>query len=117
MRLFLLLFTIGILSYACGGGSDSTSATSSTTTAEAPKKSSKGPKLYKQFCVACHGLDGKMAIAGAKDLSESTLSLEERIEIITNGKTSEAGVMAPHKGLMTEEGIKEVAEYIETLRK
>ena len=118
MRLLLLLFTIGILGYACSGGDNNTTsdASNTTTTSKEDDSKTKGAKIYKQFCVACHGLDGKMAINGAKDLSASTLSLEERIEIITNGKTSEAGVMQAFKGLVPEEGIQNVAAYIETLR-
>lgn len=110
MRLCLLFFVISLLGYACGGAT-TTSSTSAT------EPAAKGAKIYKQYCVACHGLDGKMQINGAKDLTASTLSLEERIAIVTNGKTSEAGVMTPFKGMISEEGIEQVATYIETLRK
>jgi mono/diheme cytochrome c family protein len=69
--------------------------------------------LYKAMCGICHGEDGKMAIAGAKDLSESLLPLEDRILIITNGK----GNMTPFNERLQPEQIRDVALYIETLRK
>lgn len=72
-----------------------------------------GKKIYKNYCVTCHGLYGDMGASGAKNLTESTLSLEERVEIITNGK----GVMTPFKDLLNEEKIKAVAEYSMTLKK
>lgn len=72
-----------------------------------------GKALYEQNCSICHGDDGKLGSAGSKDLSISTFTMEERIQIITNGKNS----MAPFKGVMDDSQIKAVAEYIESLRK
>lgn len=72
-----------------------------------------GKVLFEQNCSICHGDDGKLGSAGSKDLSISTFTMEERIQIITNGKNS----MAPFKGVMDENQIKAVAEYIESLRK
>lgn len=75
-------------------------------------KAMNGKQVYDMYCVACHGADGKMAFSGAKDLSLSTLSLEERMLQISHGK----GVMNAFKGVITEEEIKNVAIYIEELR-
>lgn len=73
-----------------------------------------GKALYEQNCSICHGDDGKMGSAGAKDLSISTMSLEERMSIIKTGK----GGMAPFgDDLLNEEQRKAVAEYIESFRK
>ena len=71
-----------------------------------------GKKVYDTYCVACHGVDGKMAFSGATDLSKSVLDLETRVLQITNGK----GVMNAFKGIITEEEIQNVAVYIEQLR-
>ncbi len=49
---------------------------------------------------------------GAKDLSVSTMSLEERVKIITEGK----GKMASYSTKISEEEIESVAIYIATLR-
>lgn len=73
-----------------------------------------GKALYERNCSICHGDDGKLGSAGSKDLSVSTMSLEERMSIILNGK----GGMAPFgDDLLNEDQRKAVAEYIETLRK
>jgi len=102
------IITIAILSLgiiACGGDKkESSNSGSSTSKKEVAKASSsedkapakktnrKGKLIYKQYCVACHGADGKLAISGAKDLSVSTIDMAERINQITNGK----GMMTPY---------------------
>lgn len=66
-----------------------------------------GKKAFKQYCVACHGPDGRLGINGAKDFAQSDLDLEERIEVITNGR----GMMTPFKGVLKPKQIKAAAEY------
>ena len=68
--------------------------------------------IFEKKCSLCHGNDGKLQLAQASDLSISKLSLEERINIISNGKNT----MAPFKVVLSEEEIKAVALYIEQLR-
>lgn len=68
--------------------------------------------LYGKKCSLCHGNDGKLQLAGATDLSTSTLSLEEAMNIISNGK----GNMTPFKDMLSETEIQALAEYILTLR-
>jgi mono/diheme cytochrome c family protein len=76
-------------------------------------KTEKGPKkvsgffVFKEYCVSCHGVDGRMGLNGAKSIPDSKLNLEERIKHITNGK----GNMQPYKGILTEAEIKAVAAY------
>ena len=86
--------------FACGGGKGSGKKELSGDGLVAAKKT------Y-NLCVACHGPDGKLGINGAKDFAQSDLGLEERIEVITNGR----GMMTPFKGLLKPEEIKAVAEY------
>lgn len=112
------------LMIACGGkeGSSSSASSDSASVSEAKKEAPaaattsatnrKGKLVYKQYCVACHGADGKLGVSGAKDLSASTISLEERINQVTNGK----GLMTPYKDILSEEQIKSVCEYIVELR-
>jgi len=88
-----------------GGGSSSAPA--------AAASNKKGKLIYKQYCVACHGMDGKLAVSGAKDLSISELSIEERIEQVTNGK----GLMTPYKDILSAAQIEAVCEYVAELRK
>ncbi|MCS6818896.1 MAG: SirB2 family protein [Chitinophagales bacterium] len=70
-----------------------------------------GKKVYSELCVACHGVEGDGMLAGAKNLKISTLSHEEVIHIIRNGK----GNMAAYKNL-TAEQLEAVALYVESLR-
>ncbi len=80
-----------------------------------PDKSTdnEGKVIYKNYCVACHGIDGELALNGAKKFPESTLSVEERILVITNGRN----MMTPFKEVLSEEEIKAVANYTMVLTK
>jgi cytochrome c553 len=72
-----------------------------------------GQELFNASCVSCHGTDGKLGLMGAPDLSISTLDINSKIDIIKNGK----GAMAAFGGTLTDEQIKAVAEYSESLKK
>jgi mono/diheme cytochrome c family protein len=99
MKLFYLVLILLGLTWACSSAVD----------AEAPD----GRQLYKSYCVTCHGISGNMGASGAFDLSSSKLGLEERIQVITNGRN----VMASYKSLLSEEQIRAVAEYTLQLTK
>lgn len=104
MKKILIFALLATLVYACsqsgdkGGGEPSSSA---------------GEKVYKLYCVTCHGLYGDMGASGAFNLQSSTLPVEERINVITNGRKA----MTPFKELLSEEKIKAVAAYTMTLTK
>lgn len=66
-----------------------------------------GRKVFKQNCVVCHGLDGKLGANGSKDLTLSKMSLDERKAIIKNGK----GAMVGLGTLLKPAEIEAVAEY------
>lgn len=87
------------------------SACSSETALEKHKEKT-GKELFQKNCVICHGSDGKLGFNGAKDLSKSVLTQEERIIQITNGKN----LMSPFKGILTEKEIRAVAEFTESLK-
>jgi mono/diheme cytochrome c family protein len=72
-----------------------------------------GGEVYVAHCARCHGDDGKLGMSGATDLSTSTLSLAEKMDIIKNGK---GGIM-PSYVTIGDDQIKAVAEYTETLKK
>lgn len=101
-RTLLLLFGIIFLA-ACG---ESKSAQKEIK----PKKkvTRTGEEVYQTYCVVCHGADGKLMVNGAKDLSKTIISHNEKVELITNGK----GMMAPHRSLLSKEEINNVANYI-----
>jgi mono/diheme cytochrome c family protein len=99
MKKLLLLFAIAGVVFACGSGGNGNEIS-----AEALAD---GKATFGKFCVACHGATGNMALNGAKKFGESTLTLEERITVITNGRN----LMTPYKGILTEDQIKNVAAY------
>ena len=63
-------------------------------------------------CLMCHGADGKAGVNGAKDLSVTTLSLDEQKAIIKNGKTP-----MPGYNDLTDEQMNDLLQYIGSLRK
>lgn len=73
-----------------------------------------GRDLYSTNCTACHGDDGALGYSDAKDLSVSTLSDEEIMDMIINGKNG----MMPYKNILkTEKERKAVMNYVKSLRK
>lgn len=63
-------------------------------------------------CIGCHGADGKLAANGAKDLSVTTLTLDQQKALIKSGKTP-----MPAYNDLTEEQLNELTAYIGTFRK
>jgi mono/diheme cytochrome c family protein len=109
MKKLLLFALLATFVYACSSSEGDKGG--SQPTAEAPKVD--GEKIYKTYCVTCHGLYGDMGASGAFNLQTSALPVEERINVITNGRNA----MTPFKDLLTAEKIKAVAEYTLTLKK
>lgn len=112
MKKILVLILITGFIYACGGGEPPKNNNSSKKTAKV-KKAPDGKKIYNQFCVVCHGSSGDMGSSGAFDLTTTKLTVEEKINVITNGRNT----MTPYKGLLSEEKIRAVAEYTEKFKK
>lgn len=71
-----------------------------------------GKVIYKVLCVECHGDEGKISLPEAANLSESKLSLDEKVEIIMHGK----GIMRGYDSELSEQEITLVAAYTETLK-
>jgi cytochrome c6 len=69
-----------------------------------------GKEIYNEKCTLCHGDNGKLGMAGAKDLSVTQLPHAGIVEIISKGKNT----MASYKGVLSPEQIEAVASYIET---
>lgn len=65
-----------------------------------------GKALYEANCNVCHGADGKLGMAGAKDLSASALDVTAMKEIILHGK----GAMPA--STLNDEQAQAVAEYV-----
>jgi mono/diheme cytochrome c family protein len=105
-RLVLTALLAAALYWGCGGDSG-------PPTSGAPMSAEEVKKLYGVKCGICHGTDGSMQYAGSKDLSVSTLSLDEVKLQIANGK----GTMPPMKNVLDQAAIDRLAEYVMTLRK
>ncbi len=116
MKQLFFFAIVALLIVACGNsGADYSSSSSTNVTAQTAADAPDGEKIYKQYCVTCHGLYGDMGASGAFNLTTSTLSLEERIAVVTNGRETTA--MVGFKDILDETKIKAVAEYIVKLRK
>ena len=111
MKQLLFFVTIAILIIACGNASSQSgdAATNSTVAEDKPD----GKAIYKQYCIACHGLYGDMGASGAYNLQDSKLKLEERISVITNGRNA----MTAFESLLDKKEIKAVAKYTMELGK
>ena len=108
--LLLFFLLIGAFESACEQTSKQEIASQK---ANSPAASPDGMAVFRQHCVICHGSDGNLGLNGAKHLPESVLPLEERINIITNGKN----LMTPFRSLLSPEEIQAVAAYTLTLKK
>lgn len=62
-------------------------------------------------CTLCHGNDGKLNLSGAKDLSLSTLTRDEMIRQVSEGK----GAMMAYKNVLTRREIEAVVDHVRTL--
>lgn len=69
--------------------------------------------LFTLKCASCHGSDGKLGAAGAKDLSSSILTDIELKKILTEGKN---GMPSFGSSLSSEEQ-NEIIKFVKTLRK
>jgi mono/diheme cytochrome c family protein len=115
MKKWILFAALAAFVIACGNSSEEKTPASSTASAEKKEapKAIDGSKIYKQYCVTCHGLYGDMGASGAFDLTTSALTVEERVAVISNGRNT----MTPFKDLLSPEKIQAVAEYTLTLKK
>ncbi len=69
-------------------------------------------QIFKQSCAVCHGTDGKLGANGSKDLTQSVLTIEEKVTMISKGK----GLMIAFEAVLKPEEIKAVAQYTEQLK-
>ena len=69
--------------------------------------------IYTQVCETCHGPDGTKGLGGAANLKVSKLSLQDRINVVENGR----GLMPGFGGQLTEQEAEALATYTMTLKK
>lgn len=71
-----------------------------------------GKSIYDLKCMNCHGTDGKLGLSGAKDLTTSALTHDEKKDIILNGKNAMMGF----KDQLSDEQVEAVIGYISELK-
>jgi mono/diheme cytochrome c family protein len=113
MRTFpsLIICVTVLFETACGSTEEQINRSAAAAQSASATTTPDGAAIFRQYCVTCHGADGKLGLNGAKDLSASILTPEERINIITYGKK----IMTPFNEVLTPEEIKAVAEYTQKL--
>jgi len=109
MKIWIIAFWIVSFTVGCGNANSKNELAAANTSTETKVD---GAKIFKQSCALCHGNDGKLGANGSKDLTVSTMDLNERIAIISNGK----GMMTPFSKILDLKQIKAVAEYTMTLK-
>lgn len=67
-----------------------------------------GQKIYKKYCINCHGYDGDMGAHGAFNLQHSTLSFEEKRMVVLKGRNT----MTAFEKVLSESEIDAVVTYI-----
>jgi len=92
--------------FSCGSSNNQNSESKSDQT-------NSGVLAYKQQCSVCHGSNGNLMMAGAKDLTKSTMTDSEVEAIIRAGK----GTMPEFASKMTDDEISETVKFVMSLRK
>ena len=65
-------------------------------------------QLYTLNCASCHGKDGRLGVAGAKDLSQTSLSDNDKKNIILKGQNG----MPSFENRLEIEDIDSIIQYI-----
>lgn len=102
LKIILPFFLLFFLLLSCNQNQNKNTAINSA------EKKDNGALIYKQYCITCHGKDGQLGLSGAANLATTTLTREERIEVITNGRK----MMAPYGKILTQKQVGAVADYI-----
>ncbi len=110
MRVLIIAFLLSVVVWACGGSEQKPAEPAAAT--QPAVAAEDGEKIYKMYCVVCHGIYGDQGNNGAFNLATSTLTAEERVQVITNGRNT----MASFANILDEAKIKAVAEYTTTLK-
>ncbi|MEJ8757778.1 SirB2 family protein [Pontibacter sp. H259] len=69
--------------------------------------------IFSRECATCHGEDGTKGTSGAANLTESQLSLDDRKQVVANGR----GLMPGFKDKLSDQELDELAAYTMTFKK
>ena len=103
----------GSLTFSSNKQNSEIEVTENITIESSPSMISNGEKVYLAECKKCHGKDGKKGLFKSPDLSQTKLTISERVAWIKKGK----GVMPAYEGQLTEDEITAVAAYLDELKK
>jgi mono/diheme cytochrome c family protein len=119
--IFIICITYSLL--ACNGGNSSVPTYTSTNktdtspytnnTEPAFTKTDRGGEIFRQRCIACHGMAGNTRNNNAANLQFSRLDSLSITEVIKNGR----GVMPMFKGALADSDIGHLAVYVKSLRR
>lgn len=110
MKRLLIFFVCSLTLAACSSSAEESAKTPISKEEEAVLP---GKLIFTQNCKLCHGSDGTLGLSGAANLKMSALTIDEKIQVITNGRRG----MASWKSQLSPEEIVQVAQYVETLKK
>lgn len=122
----------GLFAMACVGGGDRPEGenavaevvSASTRTphrlraprSELPPPGSEGEALYRQYCLPCHGVDGRgnqgLAASYVDDQRILSQSDDELLQVLREGKRGDIGLMPPWEGTLTEAEMRSVVAYL-----
>ena len=80
---------------------------------EADLAAADGQKIYKNYCITCHGPNGDMSLNKAKPLTKSTLDLTNIVSQVYHGK----GLMTPYAKVLKPAELLAVSKFVESLQK
>jgi len=103
LRKYSLLFLIFFGLFSCTENKVEENNSNNSNTTESYSK-----QLYTLNCASCHGKDGKLGVAGAKDLSQTSLSYDEKKNVILKGQNG----MPSFESRLEKEDVDSIIQYI-----
>lgn len=104
-----LLLVLG----SCGDDAKTVEATEQAEELMEPMTADEAKDLYIRHCESCHGMDGTKQVSGAADLSKSTKTDDQILQMILKG--NDKGMM-PYDELLTDREEKGLVEFVKTLQ-
>jgi cytochrome c6 len=111
MDVRIVLIGLALLGVSCENNSKHIQADS---TDQLPLTQVEKETLFRTNCASCHGMDGKLGLSGAKDLTQTKLTNTQLKKLIQKGKNG----MPPFEDLIPEANkIEALVETINALKK
>jgi len=108
-----LIGFLSIVLLSCGSGAADVKVREQKEKEMEPMTPDEAKNLFILHCESCHGIDGKKQLSGAADLSVSTKTDAEILQMILKG--NDKGMM-PYDDLLTEREETGLVEFVKTLQ-